>query len=580
MNTILSDLYCRLCADLKPVKQLTNMIINTEKCREVTNKLSRLDLHVNFNTKLPKTVCFECINSLERAYDFVKSVELAQEAFEDYDSSVLNPSEVKDEDSDNDSTATASNRDDVSVKSEVDDNDNDALDEYVPKNKANSSKSKSETRSVTSKITTYEPDMPEDTDTGNDLLVEYVPKNKARVRETTIPEQRTVKSKTTSTTANRRQRNKPKVSANVDLDTWNDYDWLCGICDKYFRSPSELKVHSMQYHYICNPYRCYDCRARGLHMDNFVTHIARHRPVLTLMCYLCPLKFETQKDLKAHKATHFETEHICSGCNTWFINQEELDDHKRRFYKSADMHLPLVVTENHSLTCVICDKTSKSKLTLSRHLLLHTDRKRTHVCDTCGNSFYNRQELMQHQIVHTDKRPYKCEVCNFAFKIKHELKKHALIHFGPKRHCCNVCGKWFRLSKELVVHKAVHNEIRPYKCSLCESSFRFKHLLRQHGYVHTGLKPYACADCPQTFANWSNYNKHTKFVHGVINSRRKRTSEGLYALDPETKEVIYPDKQKVLEWKMKILGNGKKGRPKKATTAVGNKTKTKIKSTR
>lgn len=533
---ILNDLYCRLCGDLKPINQLTNMVVNTDKCQDISSKLTRLNLNVNFNTMLPKTVCFECINSLERAYDFIQSVELAQEAFEDYDCSAFSSNETDEAVPNNDTTDTSNKEDELNIQPEESEVDNEFLVEYNPTIEENEKNSKSK------------------------------------------PEKRKTKAKTKlSRPATRRQRKKPKISPNVDLDTWLNYNWLCSFCDKYFQSPSELKVHSMQYHDTCNPYRCFDCRARGLHMDNFVTHVSRHRPVLTLMCYKCSLKCETLKELKAHKATHFDTEYICSGCNTTFSNEEVLDEHMKRFYKNVESSAE-VATVNESLMCVICEKTSKSRLTLNRHLLLHTDRKRDYICDTCGDSFYNRKEVIQHQSVHSDARPYKCEVCQYSFKIKSELKKHALIHFGPKPFACEECGKCFRSSKELVVHSVVHKDARPYKCSLCTKSFRFKHLLIQHARVHTGLKPYTCNDCQLTFRNWSNFNKHTKDVHGVDNATRKRTSEGLYALDPETKEVIYPDKEKVMEWKKQILGGMSKGRPKRNDNKNDKSSESEVKS--
>ncbi|KAJ8707290.1 hypothetical protein PYW08_011424 [Mythimna loreyi] len=525
METVLSDSYCRLCADLKPVSVLTNMVINTEICREVKHKLTRLDLHVNFNTKLPKTVCSECINSLEHAYDFVKSIELAQEAFEDYDSSVFD--DIKDEVSDDDSMDKSIN-DDLSIKTED--------------------------------------SIPNESEVDQELLVEYVPKSKAKEKNSkSKPEKRALQTKTTTLRkpVTSRQKNKPKISANVELDTWQDYNWLCAVCDKYFPSPSELRVHSMQFHYTCNAYRCFDCREPGMCMNSFVTHISRHRPVLTLMCYKCSQKFETVKELRAHKATHFDTKYICRGCNTTFPNEEELDDHMRTFYKDVEANASMV-SENNSLTCVICRKSKKSRITLIQHLLIHTDRKRTHVCETCGNSFYHKIDLIQHQKIHIDERPYKCEICHYSFKMESNLKKHAInIHFRTKQITCKECGKRFRSAKDLAAHSAVHSDVKPYKCTFCEKDFRFNYLLQRHIRIHTGIKPYACAHCPLKFSNWPNFNKHSKTVHGVDNSKRKRTAKDLYALDPDTNEFIYPDQEKVNEWRKQILVDMGRGRPRK-----------------
>lgn len=509
--------YCRLCADLKISSDLSNMEINAEKRQEIINKLIRFNVQVDFDSMLPKTVCFECINSLERAYEFITTVDLAQEAFQEYehDNSAPDPKKI-DVISEEDNNMDTCNKDDVSVKTE----------DTVPDDKS---------KRISKKI-------------------ELDPKSGVKLKNSK-PKSKKPKNQPIPTMPNQinRKRKKPKISANVDLDTWHDYNWICAFCEKLFQNPSELKVHSMQYHMICNPYRCFDCRARGLHLDNFIMHIARHRPVLALTCYQCSLKFESLLEINTHKASHFNTDYVCCGCNSVFSTEEQLDDHMTKFYKSAEESSSVI--KNESLKCVICEKTPKSRLLLHRHLLVHTDRKRTFICDTCGGGFYNKKELNQHLFVHTDVRPYKCEVCNFSFKIKHELKKHVSIHFGPKRFACEQCGKCFRLSKELGTHRAIHKDIRPFKCTHCNKDFRFRHLLVQHLRLHSGTKPYSCDHCPLTFRNWSNYNKHTKDMHGIDNSKRKRMADGLYAIDPETREVIYPDKDKVLEWKKKILGD-------------------------
>lgn len=528
--------YCRLCADLKESSDLINMESDIERRRELANKLARFNVAVNFDNMLPKTVCVGCLKSLDFAYDFVAAVDAAQEAFTDYISSPDIKKEkdnnaFSEDDTDNYEDLYTNSEDDITVKDE-------------PLNK--------ETLDKIEII--FKPEI-ENADIKPENVID-VSLNKT---QSSLHSKKVIKA----------------IEIIEQSDSWNNYDWICAFCDRCFRSPSELRVHSMQYHSTCNAFRCFDCKARGIHIDNFIAHICRHRPSLLLTCYVCSVTCTSLKELKKHKASHLLTDYRCIGCNMTFSSQEQLDEHDINFYKNAEANILLKVPENDDLTCVFCQKTSKAKFLLNRHLLIHTDRKREHVCDVCGKSFYHKKELAQHSVVHSDARPFQCEICKFTFKVKSELKKHVTIHFGPKQFECEQCGRCFRLRKMLVTHRAVHSEIRPYVCTHCNKGFRFRHLLRQHLLLHTDIKPYTCSLCTQKFRNWSNYNKHSKEVHGVDNSKRRRTADGLFGIDPDTKEVIYPEKDKVLEWKKKILVKEKKGRPRKDLDCEDHITETK-----
>ncbi|KAJ8704415.1 hypothetical protein PYW07_011603 [Mythimna separata] len=79
------NVYCRLCAELKPHSELTNLQTDEETCQKVVNKLSRFNIMMDFQENaLPKTVCILCVNSLERAFSFVTAVEQAQLFLNDY----------------------------------------------------------------------------------------------------------------------------------------------------------------------------------------------------------------------------------------------------------------------------------------------------------------------------------------------------------------------------------------------------------------------------------------------------------------------------------------------------------------
>lgn len=49
-------------------------------------------------------------------------------------------------------------------------------------------------------------------------------------------------------------------------------------------------------------------------------------------------------------------------------------------------------------------------------------------CNTCGKTFSRRDNLMTHQRVHTDERPYKCVPCGKAFRWMSALRHHEEMH--------------------------------------------------------------------------------------------------------------------------------------------------------
>ncbi|NWY22823.1 ZSC30 protein, partial [Aphelocoma coerulescens] len=50
-------------------------------------------------------------------------------------------------------------------------------------------------------------------------------------------------------------------------------------------------------------------------------------------------------------------------------------------------------------------------------------------------------------------------------------------------------------SSDLVVHEQLHTEEKPYKCLECGKSFRTSSYLIRHQMIHTGEWPYECGEC-------------------------------------------------------------------------------------
>ncbi|XP_068622268.1 zinc finger protein 718-like [Battus philenor] len=501
--------FCLLCARLKCFNKLIQVEKDNVMLHKTERKLERLNiLYEDFKVISPKTICLMCIDSLNKATEFVLEVENAQKTLKD-----LYKKQIKAED-------YSSEEDQRNV---VSDNKSDC--------------------SITIKQEFNE--QSDNSDALDNTSINWEASNSREINE------RSKNSKVTSL-------KHPELS-------WNDYLWTCAFCETQFASIEELKIHSMQYHQCCNAFKCNNCNIRKLHLKRFIVHVKRHRKYLKLLCYKCNRKFMFPHQLHLHmrKAHAPKSNYVCLGCNAEFESVDELNEHNRMFNRSKRLReIPMALKSVNSLACVICKKTFKTKGTLNTHLLIHTNRKREHTCEKCGKCFLNEHNLVGHMIMHDNIRPHHCEICKCSFKTSKQLKDHVGIHNGDKPHRCDQCGRGFRLQRYLNSHKIVHTDLLPYICSYCNKKFRFKTILNQHLRQHTGVKPYSCDICKRDFTNWPNYNKHMKRRHGLDMAKKKRTPEGVYPINPSTGEIIRIDEShETVEWKNKILQRKSKGRP-------------------
>lgn len=496
--------YCRLCAALKTLDKLINLKNDEQKRREVVEKLTRIYPGIDFiNDELPKTVCISCVSLLDKAFDFVVSIEQAQGALTD----ILLVQKIKKEADENDFSDEDLPFDPPEVKDENVNIKHETEDTVPKKVRKTHNKKKKDSR----------------------INLDAIPLSELKL-------------------------------------SWKGYIWRCTYCDTRFSDLEELRAHSMQFHDCCNAFRCVDCRVRKLNLDSFLVHVKRHRVYLKSSCYKCHAKFGSLHEANKHKNVH-KSKHICPGCNTTYPDAVELEQHMSMYYqaqRSRSIKLPERINElTDNLTCMVCNKTFKQRSALNSHILIHTERSRDYTCDKCGKCFLNKQNLAGHMVMHDNSRPFQCEICKVTFKRPGQLRNHIGVHDAKKPFTCEQCGRSFRLQKHLTSHRIIHTDSLPHVCSYCNKRFRFKTILNQHIRQHTGIKPYSCEVCLRDFTNWPNYNKHMKRRHGMNMAKKKHTPEGVYPINPATGEVIkYPQTNQTLEWKKQMLTHKRPGRPK------------------
>lgn len=558
--------YCRLCAESKPHSQLNNLQYDEETYNKIVKSLARFDIEVNLNVNiLPRTVCFVCIKSLEQAFDFVTAVEQAQITIMDFvlvqpikrDESDLGEGNVFYE------PPCVDVEDDINVKHEVDEDPG----EYNECGFSTKCERKlTETPEISNVdeikyevIANEQPDIIDKRDIN--IREKNIGDENSGDDDNNIGTEKDLNSslcpeKTNESLINKKINRLATVPLSSIKKTWADYSWKCSECATQFQDIEALRKHSIQYHKNCNLFGCIDCKRKVLRLNGFLKHVRSHRKYLHYSCYICYTKFSNLSDATKHyKLTHMKSPYICPGCNTNFSTGDELDEHISAFYKKSILKTIIPAHwQTDGLTCKVCKKTFTYRSGFYKHMLVHIGRTRDYICEQCGRSFFERVFLEKHMIVHTDVKPYQCEVCKLSFRDIYQLRYHLTIHSGEKPFACDQCGRRFRLKSQIKQHFVTHTDSLPHVCTVCNRRFRLKSTLNQHVRQHTGEKPFSCDICQRDFTDRGNCNKHMKRIHGIDKSKKKRSLDGIDAVDPvvtvtdkvtkRKKEIMESPKQK------------------------------------
>ena len=600
------EVYCRLCAELKPQNELTNMQTDEETCQKVVKKLSRFNIVMDFRENiLPMTVCVPCVNSLEGAFTFITAVEHAQALLnalilvksstlkhdvcgtntffastesdkEMIDIKVENrqdPMDVADDeinlgeecdDGDvfSDDGKNASNEE-VSMKNKVVtesfyvtvEEKVDCKDETIVENVENIEENESPNFSNECKYNQFnnvtENDLNiNDTEMRNEKCINVEPKkeHKSIKSKHKKPVSKSVPTEQDSVEFSEEYINKQInrlsiVPVQYLKKTWLDYEWKCSHCETMFANIEELQKHSLQYHNICNAYACNDCHRKKQRLNAFIKHVRSHKKYLHYSCYKCFEKFSNVMDTRKHKKEiHENSKHVCVGCNTPFSSKAELEEHVKKFYNL--LWKRHTADNNDNLTCGTCLKIFQSKYALRKHSMKHTLNKMGQVCDRCGKCFDTEPKLRNHMIIHSERLSYQCEICKAKFINMYTLKYHSSIHSGVKPFTCDICSRSFRTKSQITNHMKFHSDSFPYPCTVCTKKFRTPGNFKNHMRQHSGAKPFSCDICQRDFTNLSNRNKHMRRRHGIEMAKKRQPIIKLPTDEQSSSDLATEDLQK------------------------------------
>ncbi|KPJ15702.1 Zinc finger protein 250 [Papilio machaon] len=205
-----------------------------------------------------------------------------------------------------------------------------------------------------------------------------------------------------------------------------------------------------------------------------------------------------KKNVRRTKAAPIQ----CVICGLLVISPSAMQNHMR------------IHTGEKPFDCSFCEAKFRTKGAMKRHVdTYHCKRERKFTCETCGNSFFRKNDIITHMRVHSGERPYVCPFCSQRFRQAASLIRHKRTHTGEKPYSCPICDKKFGDKNLVRKHQSVHSDERNFSCHLCNKCMKSKTALNAHLNLHTNEKQNICSFCGMAFAMKGNLQTHIRRVH-------------------------------------------------------------------
>ncbi|XP_061550198.1 RE1-silencing transcription factor-like isoform X1 [Phycodurus eques] len=136
-----------------------------------------------------------------------------------------------------------------------------------------------------------------------------------------------------------------------------------------------------------------------------------------------------------------------------------------------------------AFVCSLCHKKLSSKVTLQRHLGVHTGIK-LFSCPTCSYTSRLKESLQQHVRTHTGEKPFRCASCPYASIDRSSLVRHSRTHSQEKPYKCSQCDYSSIQKKSLDLHARRHHTGETFPCQQCDYASADRQLLLRHTRRH------------------------------------------------------------------------------------------------
>ena len=190
-------------------------------------------------------------------------------------------------------------------------------------------------------------------------------------------------------------------------------------CEQNWESQRSLKLHVYLAHR--GNFHCTKCREVFHTDEELEAHMKKHVRNDPLVCVDCGYTTLRDTILHNHVMYYHDTEkHICEICCKEFTGRLKMMIHKRRFHAQKK-------------PCPLCGSIVKS-LWLHKKNMHTDDATKKYQCEICAKGFIEKGKLEIHMTsVHVKNRPYVCRYnCGVASNEKGNRKKHEISKHGQE----------------------------------------------------------------------------------------------------------------------------------------------------
>ena len=181
----------------------------------------------------------------------------------------------------------------------------------------------------------------------------------------------------------------------------------CLVCGKKFKNQKTLRRHLKRH--ADKPHVCPTCQKKFFRKDELQSHMKTHSSDDKFVCHKCGLKVNAKSTLRNHvKIIHTQEQYQCSICSKIFSSSFAKQRHERGHGPKQE--------------CGRCHK--KVKRINEQRVICLGERKRTHKCDVCGNSFLEKKYLTEHKKYKHGAERYQCPKCLHVFAHRSSFGDH------------------------------------------------------------------------------------------------------------------------------------------------------------